>query len=91
MLSAQSIIPSNEKKTTVTQTGFPEFEPFVDMDTLVVLLGGIPKKTLYKWSSESRLNGFPAYKLGKHLRFRQSEVNSWILRRCLKSKSMLKG
>jgi len=86
MLPAQCILKSNEKKATVAIAGLPEFEPFVDMDTLVVLLGGIPKKTLYKWSSESRLNGFPAYKLGKHLRFRQSEVDTWLRKRCLKGK-----
>lgn len=87
MKSTECILQTNDKKIPQARLGFLEFEPFVDMDTLVELLGGIPKNTLYKWSSESRLNGFPAYKLGKHLRFRQSEVDVWLRKRCLKGKT----
>jgi excisionase family DNA binding protein len=38
---------------------------------------GIPTKTIYKWTSD-RHSGIPFYRLGKHLRFRFSEVESWL-------------
>ena len=56
----------------------PDFEPLVGMDKLREYLGGIPKKTVYKWTFESNINGFPFYKVGKHLRFRLSEVSNWL-------------
>ena len=41
------------------------------------LLLGIPKKTVYKWTSD-RHSGIPYYKVGRHLRFRFSEIDSWL-------------
>jgi excisionase family DNA binding protein len=38
----------------------------------------IPVDTLYAW--RSRGEGPPAYRLGKHLRFRAAEVSSWLER-----------
>ena len=35
----------------------------------------IPKKTLYKWTREKRI---PCVKLGKHLRFIESDINQWL-------------
>jgi len=35
----------------------------------------IPKKTLYKWTKEKRI---PCVKLGKHLRFIESDINQWL-------------
>lgn len=37
----------------------------------------VPRKTVYTWTSNRHV-GFPFYKIGKHLRFRFSEVDSWI-------------
>lgn len=54
-----------------------EFEPFVTVKELSELLQ-IPVKTIYKWSSESHINGFPTHKIGRHLRFRLSEVDEWL-------------
>lgn len=51
-------------------------EPLRDIDDLCRLLG-VGKKTVYKWTSD-RHSGFPFYKVGKHLRFRFSEVDSWL-------------
>ena len=56
----------------------PKFEPLVDINTLRGFLGGIPKKTIYKWTSESKINGFPYYRPGRELRFRISEVDGWL-------------
>jgi excisionase family DNA binding protein len=47
-----------------------------DIDALCSLLG-VPKKTVYKWTSD-RHSGIPFYKVGKHLRFRFSEIDSWL-------------
>ena len=54
------------------------FEPLVDVEKLSEFLGGIPKKTIYKWTSESKINGFPYYRPGRGLRFRISEVDAWL-------------
>jgi len=35
----------------------------------------IPKKTLYKWTREKKI---PCRKLGKHLRFIESEIDQWL-------------
>jgi excisionase family DNA binding protein len=36
----------------------------------------IPKKTLYKWTQEKKI---PCRKLGKHLRFIESEIDQWLM------------
>jgi excisionase family DNA binding protein len=63
-----------------TELGDPgatnQHEPFRTIADLCQWLG-IPKKTIYKWTSD-RHTGFPSYKVGKHLRFRFSEVESWL-------------
>jgi excisionase family DNA binding protein len=35
----------------------------------------IPKKTIYKWVREGKI---PCRKLGKHLRFIESEIDQWL-------------
>ncbi|MDH4257804.1 MAG: helix-turn-helix domain-containing protein [Candidatus Aminicenantes bacterium] len=35
----------------------------------------IPKKTIYKWAREKKV---PCRKLGKHLRFIESEIDQWL-------------
>ncbi len=35
----------------------------------------IPKKTIYKWAREKKV---PCVKLGKHLRFIESEIDQWL-------------
>lgn len=54
-----------------------EFEPFITIKELSLLLQ-IPIKTIYKWVSESSINKFPSRKIGRHLRFRLSEVDDWL-------------
>ncbi len=56
----------------------PDFEPLVGIEALREYLGGIPKKTVYKRTFESNINGFPFYKVGRHLRFRISEVSKLL-------------
>ena len=57
------------------------FEPFVGIEEIQELLK-VPKKTVYKWTSESRINGFPYYKIGRHLKFRISQVYRWADKYC---------
>jgi excisionase family DNA binding protein len=54
-------------------------EEFVDMDTVCAFVK-VPKGTVYRWSHEKYTNGFPCYRIGKHLRFRLSEVIFWVER-----------
>lgn len=42
----------------------------------VAELLGIPKATLYRWRVDSK--GPRGIRVGKHLRFRQSEVDRWL-------------
>jgi len=37
----------------------------------------MPKKTIYRWTSD-RMTAIPFYRIGKHLRFKFSEVNLWL-------------
>jgi excisionase family DNA binding protein len=37
---------------------------------------GVPQATIYWW--RSRGDGPPGFRLGKHLRFRQSEIEAWL-------------
>ncbi|MFK4087517.1 helix-turn-helix transcriptional regulator [Kribbella sp. NPDC020789] len=51
-----------------------DFEPLWDIDQVSAYLK-VPKRTLYRW----RANGYgpPARRVGRHLRYRASEVMSW--------------
>jgi excisionase family DNA binding protein len=35
----------------------------------------VPKKTIYKWIREKKI---PCLKLGKHLRFIESDIDQWL-------------
>jgi len=35
----------------------------------------IPKKTIYKWTREKKI---PCAKIGKHLRFIESDIDQWL-------------
>jgi excisionase family DNA binding protein len=49
-----------------------------DLDWLAEYLG-IPKKTIYGW--RLRGEGPSAYRVGKHLRYRRSDVDDWLAER----------
>lgn len=53
-------------------------EPYLNITELSHYLSGIPVTTIYKWTAKKRITGFPAHKVGKHLRFKMSEVDDWI-------------
>ena len=36
----------------------------------------LPKSTIYQW--RTRRDGPPGYKLGRHVRYRRSEVDAWV-------------
>lgn len=42
----------------------------------VAAFTGVPKSTLYNW--RTRDLGPPAFRLGKHLRFRPRDVRAWV-------------
>lgn len=50
-------------------------EPLLTPDEVAELLG-IPKTTLYRWRVGSK--GPCGIRVGKHLRFRRSEVDRWL-------------
>jgi len=37
---------------------------------------GIPERSIYNW--RQRGEGPPAYRIGKHLRYRRSDVEAWL-------------
>ena len=53
-----------------------DFDPLWDVDQVAAYLK-VPRRTLYRW----RANGYgpPARRVGRHLRYRASEVISWYL------------
>jgi excisionase family DNA binding protein len=50
-------------------------EPLLTLDDVVAYLG-IPKNTLYRWRVDGE--GPRAMKIGKHLRYRRSELEAWL-------------
>ena len=38
---------------------------------------GIPISTLYRWRYERK--GPPAFRVGRHLRYRESDLEAWLL------------
>jgi excisionase family DNA binding protein len=54
-----------------------QYEPFVNIEYIQNYLG-VPRKTIYKWSYEFVTSGFPSYKIGRHLKFRLSEIEKWL-------------
>ncbi len=52
-------------------------EPLMDPSALGDYLG-IPVNTIYAWRHQGA--GPPAMKVGKHLRYRKSDVDAWLLK-----------
>jgi len=50
-------------------------EPLNDLEWLSGYIG-IPERTIYNW--RQRGEGPPAYRIGKHLRYRRSDVEAWL-------------
>jgi excisionase family DNA binding protein len=50
-------------------------EPLLTLDDVVAYLG-IPKNTLYRWRVDGE--GPRAMKIGKHLRYRRTELEAWL-------------
>ena len=50
-------------------------EPLVDIDAVAAHLG-VSVKSIYAW--RLRGEGPPAYRVGKHLRYKLSEVDQWL-------------
>lgn len=53
----------------------PEFEPLWDIDQVAAYLM-VPVRTLYRWRSCGY--GPPARRVGRHLRYRPSDVMAWF-------------
>ena len=50
-------------------------DPLLTLDDVVAYLG-IPKNTLYRWRVDGE--GPRAMKIGKHLRYRRTELEAWL-------------
>jgi excisionase family DNA binding protein len=50
-------------------------EPLLDLDWLSEFID-IPPRTIYNWRLHGE--GPPAYRVGRHLRFRKSDVERWL-------------
>jgi predicted DNA-binding transcriptional regulator AlpA len=64
----------NDRKSEDIPDGF---EPLVGIDVVVEKLG-VPKKTIYQWCYQSRVTGFPYYRVGRWSKFRLSEIEQWL-------------
>ena len=53
-------------------------EPLIDVQQLAEYLD-VPVKTLYAW--RYRREGPPAFRVGRHLRYRLSDIQRWIQQR----------
>jgi excisionase family DNA binding protein len=53
-------------------------EPLIDVQQLADYLD-VPVKTLYAW--RYRREGPPAFRVGRHLRYRRSDIQRWIRQR----------
>jgi excisionase family DNA binding protein len=53
-------------------------EPLIDVQQLADYLD-VPVKTLYAW--RYRREGPPAFRVGRHLRYRCSDIQRWIQQR----------
>lgn len=42
---------------------------------------GVPLATVYKWSHEG--SGPPAFRVGRHVRYRKSDVELWLRERAM--------
>ena len=51
------------------------FEPLLDDKQAAALLGGIHPKTLQRMAREGAV---PAYRVGRHWRYRASELDKWL-------------
>ena len=50
-------------------------EPLIDVQQLADYLD-VPVKTLYAW--RYRREGPPAFRVGRHLRYRRTDIQRWI-------------
>jgi len=55
-----------------------QLEPLIDVQQLADYLD-VPVKTLYAW--RYRREGPPAFRVGRHLRYRRSDIQQWIQQR----------
>jgi excisionase family DNA binding protein len=53
-------------------------EPLIDVQQLADYLD-VPVKTLYAW--RYRREGPPAFRVGRHLRYRRTDIRRWIQQR----------
>jgi excisionase family DNA binding protein len=61
--------------TAGAQSGASRRSPLWSVRDLAEFLG-VPMNTVYKW--ESRGDGPPSYKVGKHRRYRERDVLAWL-------------
>ena len=54
---------------------YPRHEALISPPQLADYLG-VPLSTLYNW--RSRRIGPPAYRIGRHVRFRRQDIEAWL-------------
>lgn len=47
---------------------------------------GVPLATVYKWNHEQ--TGPPAYRVGRHVRYRRSETDQWVQSKAMVAKEV---
>ena len=52
-----------------------DYEPLMSLHEVAAYLS-IPVRTLYSWRAKGE--GPRAYRVGKHLRYRQADVDAWL-------------
>lgn len=53
-------------------------EKFLTVDEVAEYLS-LSRATIYQWASEKRI---PHYRMGRAIRFKQAEVEAWLLEKC---------
>ena len=53
-------------------------EKFLTVDEVAEYLS-LSKGTIYQWAAEKRI---PHYKMGRAVRFKKAEIESWLLEKC---------
>ena len=68
-------VPLRPKRATARPSTVVSDDPLLDLDWLCAYLR-VDKKSVY--TLRYRNEGPPAYRIGRHLRYRKSEVDQWL-------------
>ncbi len=66
-----------EGHSVAPPTPTTDLEPFIGVRELAVYVG-VPEQTIYSWKARGKAP--PAYRVGKYLKFRVSDIEEWLER-----------